>query len=114
MNIFTAVKYCCILHERVCVMTHLSSSALRSQLADCITKCSNILVDKNVRSSATKHLVYFKLTNDIVCFEKPVPGHVISTFEANMLHLYILFEPRHEKTCLRGVRPGPTQAGLYG
>ena len=24
-----------------------------------------------------------------------------------------LFEPRHEKTCLRGLRPGPTQTGLY-
>ena len=22
-------------------------------------------------------------------------------------------EPRHEKTCLRGFRPGPTQTGLY-
>ena len=25
----------------------------------------------------------------------------------------ILFEPRCEKTGLRGIRPGPTQTGLY-
>ena len=24
-----------------------------------------------------------------------------------------LFEPRHEKTCLRGCRSSPTQAGMY-
>ena len=24
-----------------------------------------------------------------------------------------LIEPRHDKTCLRGYRPGPTQSGLY-
>ena len=23
------------------------------------------------------------------------------------------YESRHEKTCLRGFRPGPTQSGLY-
>ena len=25
----------------------------------------------------------------------------------------IVFEPRHEKTCIRGFRPGPPQTGLY-
>ena len=28
-------------------------------------------------------------------------------------HEKILFEPRSEKTSLRGFRPGPTQIGLY-
>ena len=27
-------------------------------------------------------------------------------------HIVNLFEPRHEKTCLRGFRPGETQTGL--
>ena len=26
--------------------------------------------------------------------------------------IYILYEPHHEKTCLRGLRPGKTQIGL--
>ena len=27
-------------------------------------------------------------------------------------HLIIIIEPRHEKTCIRGFRPGKTQTGL--
>ena len=32
---------------------------------------------------------------------------------AEMLSVGALIEPRHEKTGLRGVRPGLTQTGLY-
>ena len=38
----------------------------------------------------------------------------ISSMVAVQLHVSAtLFEPRREKTCLRGFRPGPTQTGLY-
>ena len=36
----------------------------------------------------------------------PVPGHCIPVTTT------IIFEPRYEKTGLRGFRPGPTQTGL--
>ena len=39
-----------------------------------------------------------KLLSDVVCM--------------SLVHV-ILFEPRREKTGLRGFRPGPTQTGLY-
>ena len=37
-------------------------------------------------------------------------GTILST-----IYMYVyptLIEPRHEKTCLRGLRPGKTQTGL--
>ena len=39
---------------------------------------------------------------------------LIDTFQAcKSAHLYIPpYEPRHEKTCIRGLRPGKTQTGL--
>ena len=38
-------------------------------------------------------------------------GFKVHTFK--VIHLLPLFEPRREKTGLRGFRPGPTQTGLY-
>ena len=30
-----------------------------------------------------------------------------------VLHVFIQYEPRHEKKCFRSFRPGPTQTRLY-
>ena len=42
-------------------------------------------------------------------------GHWDIYFQTNCHaagHIKVKFEPRHEKTCLRGLRPGKTQTGL--
>ena len=36
---------------------------------------------------------------------------IVKTVHVNALPV-ILYEPRHKKTCLRGLRPGRTQTGL--
>ena len=34
MNIFTAVKYCCILHGHVCIMCHVAEEQIRRVFDD--------------------------------------------------------------------------------
>ena len=39
--------------------------------------------------------------------------YVMVNYLFNGLNPLVTYEPRHEKTCLRGFRPGPIQTGLY-
>ena len=41
-----------------------------------------------------------------------LPGNIVIT-NFKLLLAKLQYEPRHEKTCLQGFRPGPTQTGLY-
>ena len=60
------------------------------------------------------YLVAIKRVFHSYCFIGPVMAIMLLRNEVNVL-LFCLesFEPRCEKTGLRGYRPGPTQTGLY-
>ena len=38
---------------------------------------------------------------------------VVGDYEDSADERNVIFDPHHEKTCLRDFRPGPTQMGLY-
>ena len=50
------------------------------------------------------HVLHLDVTDD---------SHVSNAVDYVEKHSSGTFEPHHEKTCLRGFRPGPTQTRLY-
>ena len=71
---------------------------------------------KNIRAFSAQHLInclhgragcsalFVRIALKLFCniTEAQEPGELVKQYE-----------PRHEKTCLRGFRPGPTQTGMY-